>query len=88
MSRGQQRLAGYLAHRLEAIQRIERYTEDIGEVVFLENQMAQDAVIRNRDLRVAPTMDCRHNQQSRPAGRSHNGAGSYLAGVSSGSSPP
>ncbi|AEM47354.1 hypothetical protein Acife_1197 [Acidithiobacillus ferrivorans SS3] len=29
MSRDQQRLADYLAHILEAIERIDRYTEDI-----------------------------------------------------------
>lgn len=47
MSRDKQRLADYLEHILEAIERIDRYTEDMGEVAFLENSMAQDAVIRN-----------------------------------------
>lgn len=47
MSRDKQRLADYLEHILEAIERIARYTEDMGEVAFLENSMAQDAVIRN-----------------------------------------
>jgi len=50
MSRGPQRLADYLAHILEAVERIDRYTEDIGELAFLENQMAQDAVIRNFEI--------------------------------------
>lgn len=50
MSRHQQRLADYLAHILEAIERIDRYTEDMGEAAFMENQMAQDAVIRNFEI--------------------------------------
>ncbi|MEE4461743.1 DUF86 domain-containing protein [Azotobacter chroococcum] len=45
-----QRLADYLAHILEAIERIDRYTEDMGEVAFLESEMAQDAVIRNFEI--------------------------------------
>jgi len=32
MSRGKHRLADYLAHILEAVERIDRYTEDMGEV--------------------------------------------------------
>lgn len=50
MSRDKQRLADYLAHILEAIERIDRYTQDMSEVAFLENQMAQDAVIRNFEI--------------------------------------
>jgi len=50
MSRGQQRLPDFLAHILEAIERIDRYTEDMGEVAFMENEMAQDAVIRNFEI--------------------------------------
>jgi uncharacterized protein with HEPN domain len=50
MTRDQQRLSDYLAHILEAIERIERYTDDMVEVTFLENQMAQDAVIRNLEI--------------------------------------
>jgi len=50
MSRDMQRLADYLAHILEAIERIDRYTEDMSEVAFLESEMAQDAVIRNFEI--------------------------------------
>ena len=50
MSRDKQRLPDYLAHILEAIERIHRYTEDMGELAFLENEMAQDAVIRNFEI--------------------------------------
>ena len=48
--RDQQRLADYLGHILQAIERIERYTEDLGEVAFLEDEMTQDAVIRNLEI--------------------------------------
>jgi len=50
MSHDAQRLADYLGHILEAIERIDRYTEDIDEVAFLQNEMAQDAVIRNIEI--------------------------------------
>jgi uncharacterized protein with HEPN domain len=50
MSRDQQRLADYLAHILEAIERIERYTEDMVELAFLDNHLVQDAVIRNFEI--------------------------------------
>jgi len=50
MSRDAQRLADYLGHILEAIERIDRYTEDLDEVAFLQNEMAQDAVIRNIEI--------------------------------------
>jgi len=51
MSRDQQRLTDYLAHILEAIERIGRYTEDLDAVAFLGNEMAQDAVIRNLEIK-------------------------------------
>ena len=50
MTHDQQRLAGYLGHILEAIERIERYTEDMNEEAFLNNQLVQDAVIRNFEI--------------------------------------
>lgn len=50
MSRNSQRLSDYLAHILEAIDRIERYTKDMAESAFLENQLVQDAVIRNFEI--------------------------------------
>lgn len=50
MSRDLQRLPDYLAHILEAIERIDRYTEDMDELAFLNNQMAQDAVVRNFEI--------------------------------------
>lgn len=48
--RDRQRLRDYLGHILEAIERIDRYTEDLGEMAFLESEMAQDAVIRNFEI--------------------------------------
>jgi uncharacterized protein with HEPN domain len=44
------RLLDYLGHILEAIQRINRYTEDMTELTFLEDTMTQDAVIRNFEI--------------------------------------
>lgn len=50
MSLDRRRLHDYLNHILEAIQRIDRYTEDLEEVAFLENELVQDAVIRNFEI--------------------------------------
>ena len=50
MSQDKQRLPDYLAHILEAIERIDRYTKDMSEAAFLENEMVQDAVVRNFEI--------------------------------------
>jgi uncharacterized protein with HEPN domain len=50
MSRDPQRLADYLAHIVQAIERIERYTDDLDEVAFLGSEIVQDAVIRNFEV--------------------------------------
>jgi uncharacterized protein with HEPN domain len=50
MSRDQQRLVDYLAHILQAIERIGRYTELMDELTFLNNELVQDAVIRNFEI--------------------------------------
>jgi len=50
MTRDQQRLADYLAHILQAIERIDRYTGDMDEAAFMANQLVQDAVIRNFEI--------------------------------------
>ena len=50
MTSDQQRLNHYLVHILEAIERIERYTEDMDEVSFLADTLVQDAVIRNVEI--------------------------------------
>ncbi len=50
MSQNQQRLLEYHRHILEAIKRIQSYVEDIDEVSFLENELIQDAVIRNLEI--------------------------------------
>ena len=44
------RLFGYLTHILQAIDRIQNYTEELDELAFLQNAMAQDAVIRNLEV--------------------------------------
>lgn len=50
MSRDKQRLADYLGHISQAIERIARYTDELDEVGFLQNEMVQDAVIRNLEI--------------------------------------
>lgn len=50
MSRDQQRLDDYLAHIVEAIERITRYTADMDETAFVNDQLVQDAVIRNLEI--------------------------------------
>lgn len=50
MSGVQQRLPEYLAHILEAIERIKRYTANMDIEAFVINEMAQDAVIRNFEI--------------------------------------
>ena len=44
------RLGDYLAHMLEAIERIEEYVSDMDEMAFLGNRLVQDAVIRNFEI--------------------------------------
>ena len=50
MSRDQQRLRDYLAHIVQAISRVQHYTDDVDELGFLQNEMLQDAVIRNIEI--------------------------------------
>lgn len=44
------RIRDYLAHILSAIERIERYTAELGEDEFLDDDLIQDAVIRNIEI--------------------------------------
>jgi uncharacterized protein with HEPN domain len=48
--REESRLLDYLEHILQAIGRIQDYTEDLDEVAFLKEEMTQDAVIRNLEV--------------------------------------
>lgn len=50
MSKNELRVPDYLDHIQQAIERIQRYTEDLDEVAFLQNEMVQDAVIRNIEI--------------------------------------
>lgn len=43
-------MTDYLTHILEAIERIDCYTENLDEVAFLNNRLVQDAVIRNFEI--------------------------------------
>ena len=47
MSRDQQRLADYLAHIAQAIERIGGYTKGMDALAFMSTPLVQDAVIRN-----------------------------------------
>ena len=50
MNGGPERIASYLAHIPQAIERVGRYTDDIDEVAFLRDERTQDAVIRNLEI--------------------------------------
>ncbi|KAG0184048.1 hypothetical protein DFQ28_000218, partial [Apophysomyces sp. BC1034] len=50
MSRDVQRLPDYLDYILQAIGRIRRYTDDLTDWAFLQNELVQDAVIRNFEI--------------------------------------
>jgi uncharacterized protein with HEPN domain len=53
----QQRLGSYLAHIVEAIERIERYTQGMAQSAYMQNTLVQDAVIRNLEI----IGEARHN---------------------------
>ena len=64
------RVPDYLGHILKAIERIDRYTADMNEIAFLNNELVQDAVIRNIEIvgeasnniqRVAPEFAAQHD---------------------------
>lgn len=50
MSRDIQRLPDYLEHIDQAIGRIFSYVSDLDQSMFMQNHMAQDAVIRNFEI--------------------------------------
>jgi uncharacterized protein with HEPN domain len=50
MSQDTHLLDDYIKHILAAIERIQRYCADVDELAFLENEMLQDAVIRNFEV--------------------------------------
>ena len=45
-----QRVPDYLSHVAQAIERIQRYVEDVTEEAFLGDTKTQDAVIRNFEI--------------------------------------
>ncbi len=47
---GKLRIAEYLSHIIDAINKIDRYTSDVPEVDFLNDEKTQDAVIRNFEI--------------------------------------
>ncbi len=50
MSKAELRVPDYLGHILQAIERIQRYTEDMDVIAFLNSDLVQDAVIRNVEI--------------------------------------
>lgn len=50
MTNDRQRLNDYLEHMLEAVERIERYTQGLDQRAFLLDRLVQDAVIRNLEV--------------------------------------
>ena len=50
MTREPKRLRDYIEHVLQAIERIERYSDHLTESAFMADEMAQDAVIRNLEI--------------------------------------
>ena len=50
MSDKSNRLAGYLSHIVQAIERIDLYLADVEKVRFLHDTLLQDAVIRNLEI--------------------------------------
>jgi uncharacterized protein with HEPN domain len=44
------RIADYPGHILQAIERINTYTDKMDEIDFIHNQLVQDAVIRNIEI--------------------------------------
>lgn len=62
MTRHALRIPDYLEHILEAIRRIVTYTEDLTEVVFLEDEKTQDAVIRNFEVIGEASRNIERNQ--------------------------
>jgi uncharacterized protein with HEPN domain len=46
----QLRVSEYLRHIIEAIERIDRYTENMTKMQFLDDEKTQDAVVRNFEI--------------------------------------
>ena len=56
------RVADYLKPILEAIERIQRYTQGMSNEAFRANELVQDAVIRNLEIvgEAAHNIECKH----------------------------
>lgn len=56
------RAMDYLGHIVEAIDRIQRYVEDMTELTFLDDEKTQDAVVRNFEIlgEAAHNIECFH----------------------------
>lgn len=77
------RIPEYLRHILEAIQRIERYTEDMTETGFLAGEMVQDAVrVKRRTTSASITRNLPRSTRRFP-GRISTGCGTEWLMVTS-----
>lgn len=65
-----QRVPDYLAHMLQALERIDRYTQGLDQAAFEADELVQDAVLRNIEimgeaanniLRAAPDFAAEHS---------------------------
>jgi uncharacterized protein with HEPN domain len=50
MSKNELRARDYLEHIQQAIERVHRYVENTSEIDFLQNELIQDAAIRNIEV--------------------------------------
>jgi len=66
MTKDPLRIPDFLNHILEAIRRIDHYTTNIDEIEFLNNELIQDAVIRNIEIlgEAAHNIDRNHSDFS------------------------
>jgi len=66
MTKDPLRIPDFLNHILEAIRRIDHYTTNIDEIEFLNNELIQDAVIRNIEIlgEAARNIDRNHSDFS------------------------
>jgi uncharacterized protein with HEPN domain len=57
------RIPDFLLHILDAADRIQRYTRGMGKLDFRENQMVQDAVVRNIEIIGEATRNIEHHDR-------------------------
>lgn len=71
MRKSNLRIAAYLGHMLQAIERIQRYTEGMTGETFLTDQLVQDAVIRNLEIIGEAARNIQHDHAEFAAAYAH-----------------